>query len=124
MVEKKHQVQIEVIKEMKKQLEALENHIYNNKDEFDLPESFVDVFRERQNNIISKYYLFNLHQIYLIFPYRFNDNPMVLFLDQVEKKLNLSIKNSKSMSVEELKEEVDNAIQKVRNQSTTHKLFY
>jgi len=70
MVEKKHQVQIEVIKEMKKQLEALENHIYNNKDEFDLPESFVDVFRERQNNIISKYYLFNLHKIYLIFPYR------------------------------------------------------
>jgi len=47
---------------------------------------------------------------------------MVLFLDQVEKKLNLSIKNSKNMSVEELKEEVDNAIQKVRNQST--KLFY
>lgn len=40
---------------MKKQLEDLENHIYNNKDEFDLPESFVDVFRERQNNIISKY---------------------------------------------------------------------
>lgn len=38
---------------MKKQLEDLENHIYNNKDEFDLPESFVDVFRERQNNIIS-----------------------------------------------------------------------
>lgn len=54
MVEKKHHVQIEVIKEMKKQLEDLENHIYNNKDEFDLPESFVDVFRERQNNIISK----------------------------------------------------------------------
>lgn len=38
---------------------------------------------------------------------------MVLFPDQVEKKLNLSIKNSKNMSVEELKEEVDNAIQKV-----------
>lgn len=56
MVKKKHKVQIEVIKEMKKQLEDLENHIYNNKDEFDLPESFVDVFRERQNNIISKYY--------------------------------------------------------------------
>ncbi|XP_060859301.1 LOW QUALITY PROTEIN: RUN domain-containing protein 1 [Metopolophium dirhodum] len=87
MVEKKHQVQIEVIKEMKKQLEALESHIYNNKDEFDLPESFVDVFRERQNNIIN----------------------------QVEKKLNLSIKNSKNMSVEELKEEVDNAIQKLVN---------
>jgi len=50
---------------------------------------------------------------------------MVLFLDQVEKKLNLSIKNSKNMSVEELKEEVDNAIQKVRvinqlNYSTKH----
>lgn len=58
MVEKKHQVQIEVIKEMKKQLEALESHIYNNKDEFDLPESFVDVFRERQNNIISKYHFY------------------------------------------------------------------
>ncbi|VVC38337.1 Hypothetical protein CINCED_3A001057 [Cinara cedri] len=87
IVEKKHQVQIEVIKEMKKQLEDLESHIYNNKDEFDLPESFVDVFREKQNNIIN----------------------------QVEKKLNLSIKNSKNMSVEELKEEVDNAIQKLVN---------
>lgn len=54
MIEKKHQVQIEVIKEMKKQLQDLENHIYNNKDEFDLPESFVNIFRERQNNIISK----------------------------------------------------------------------
>lgn len=53
MVEKKHQVQIDVINEMKKQLVDLENHIYNNKDEFDLPESFVGVFRERQNNIIS-----------------------------------------------------------------------
>lgn len=39
---------------------------------------------------------------------------MTLFVDQVEKKLNLNIKNSKNMSVEELKEEVDNAIQKVR----------
>ncbi|XP_025417714.1 RUN domain-containing protein 1 isoform X2 [Sipha flava] len=87
MVKKKHKVQIEVIKEMKKQLEDLENHIYNNKDEFDLPESFVDVFREKQNNIIN----------------------------QVEKKLNLSLKNSKNMSVEELKEEVDNAIQKLVN---------
>lgn len=38
---------------------------------------------------------------------------LVLFTDQVEKKLNLSIKNSKTMSVEELKEEVDNAILKV-----------
>jgi len=66
MLEKKHQVQIEVIEEMKKQLEALENHIYNNKDEFDLPESFVDVCRERQNNIISKYYIFNLDQIYIL----------------------------------------------------------
>lgn len=55
MVKKKHEVQIEVIKEMKKQLEDLENHIYNNRDEFDLPESFVDVFRERQNNIISEH---------------------------------------------------------------------
>lgn len=54
MVKKKHKVQIEVIKEMKKQLEDLENHIYNNKDEFELPESFVDIFREKQNNIISK----------------------------------------------------------------------
>lgn len=71
MVEKKHQVQIEVIKEMKKQLEALENHIYNNKDEFDLPESFVDVFRERQNNIISKYNLFNLNKIYILFYFVF-----------------------------------------------------
>lgn len=71
MVEKKHQVQIEVIKEMKKQLEALENHIYNNKDEFDLPESFVDVFRERQNNIISKYNLFNLYKIYILFYFVF-----------------------------------------------------
>lgn len=41
---------------MKKQLEDLENHIYYNKDEFELPESFVEVFRERQNNIISKQY--------------------------------------------------------------------
>lgn len=64
MVKKKHEVQIEVIKEMKKQLEDLENHIYNNKDEFDLPESFVDVFRERQNNIISKYNIFHQKQIY------------------------------------------------------------
>lgn len=55
MVKNKHEVQIEVIKEMKKQLEDLENHIYNNKDEFELPESFVDVFRERQNNLISKW---------------------------------------------------------------------
>lgn len=53
-MEKKHKIQIEVIKEMKKQLDDLENRIYNNKDEFELPESFVDVFRERQNNIISK----------------------------------------------------------------------
>lgn len=60
----KHKVQIEVIKEMKKQLEDLENHIYNNKDEFDLPESFVDVFRERQNNIISKY-IVNLKSTFL-----------------------------------------------------------
>jgi len=58
-MEKKHEVQIEVIKEMKKQLDDLENHIYNNKDEFELPESFVDVFRERQNNIISKRFSFN-----------------------------------------------------------------
>lgn len=59
MVKKKHEVQIEVIKEMKKQLEDLENHIYNNRDEFDLPESFVDVFRERQNNLISKHNIFH-----------------------------------------------------------------
>lgn len=58
MMNKKHEVQIEVIKEMKKQLDDLESHIYNNKDEFELPESFVDVFRERQNNIISKYNTF------------------------------------------------------------------
>ncbi|XP_050427009.1 RUN domain-containing protein 1 [Adelges cooleyi] len=87
MVEKKHQVQIEVINEMKKQLEDLEYHIYNNRDEFDLPESFVDIFRERQNNIIN----------------------------QVEKKLNVSIKDPKNISVGELKEEVDNAIQKLVN---------
>lgn len=42
---------------------------------------------------------------------------VVLIIDQVEKKLNLSIKNSKNMSVEELKEEVDNAIQKVCTKS-------
>jgi len=54
---------------------------------------------------------------------------LVLFLDQVEKKLNLNIKNSKNMSVEELKEEVDNAIQKVRDRSfsrlpTLFNIFY
>ncbi|XP_050527657.1 RUN domain-containing protein 1 [Daktulosphaira vitifoliae] len=87
LVEKKHQVQIEVINEMKKQLEDLEYHIYNNRNEFDLPENFVDIFRERQNNIIN----------------------------QVEKNLNVNIKDPNNISVGELKEEVDNAIQKLVN---------